>query len=212
MELETIMFVITNCYFFIKNVLGMRRVLCKFEHYSQEKVRINLSIYNCAWFCSSSNVDVAWDILFNQILLKPNLLAPSHNNHRRVHNPWITEDLFELSRETDRLFDSDNKSSNKAKWKCIMMRTSIAKTLNLYLLNKFIFFRKGPPWPASLDKKDKKVGNLVQYWVQQIFFDHLSYSISEIFSLDIFPPPPPTYPFEAHMYQHLLCNKTFDNE
>lgn len=101
-----------------------------YKNYDAENMGISLQSYNWGKFYATKDVEMAWSILCDQILLHANFYAPYKSVTMLVSQPpWFTTELLEHSIERDRLLNSAIRSGDKNKFKIAHRKRNEVKTL-----------------------------------------------------------------------------------
>lgn len=125
-----------------KGIEKCKQKIRSFRSYDVELVKESLNNFNWGRYFATKNVDVAWSILFNEMVKNADFFAPYCTRFVKKYQPyWFTSSLLELSIERDRLFSAAKKSNDKelfkkAKKKRNEVKTLICNARSSYYINK----------------------------------------------------------------------------
>lgn len=101
-----------------------------YKNYDAERMGISLQSFNWGKFYATKDVEMAWSILYEQILLHAIFYAPYKSVTMPVSQPpWYTTELLEHSIERDRLLNSALRSGDRNKFIKARRKRNEVKTL-----------------------------------------------------------------------------------
>ena len=88
-----------------------------YKNYDEKLFCLQLLQEDWVEYYSSRNVDVAWNILYNKILLIADRMCPlKRYKVAQANDPWITNEILEMIKDKDRLLRKAKKRKLAADW------------------------------------------------------------------------------------------------
>lgn len=140
-----------------RNDKGKERVKMKirsYKNYDPVAMSTSLKCYNWGKFYGTRDVDEAWQLMFEQLLVHADFYAPYTCHYIRDNQPgWFNLELLDMTIERDRLFDKANKSKDKKDYKCARRKSNEVKTAVTNARSEYY-----------LDHIKKNAGNPKKFW------------------------------------------------
>lgn len=113
-----------------KGIEKQKMKVRSYKNYNLDLLSESLVYYNWGRYYAIDDVDLAWQILCNQILDHTNYYAPYKDSHVRTNQPqWFITTLLEASIERDRMYKAAKGSKSADLFKKAKKKKNEVKTL-----------------------------------------------------------------------------------